>query len=291
MRTRLALTLTDGPASVSVTPERADRFLYELANVPDYDHSADGPNARRGTNGAICIEMPNRVCEAWQRVEKLFPDLLPKRGNPIHERPNRWIWEARYDDPQIEKWNPRRDAPGLVWQDPKDPDYVVVVDIPPKLKWGWRLPTDASRRMFWICELAYYLRGPAMFDVATKALQAQIEERNRAEREGVAPDQAWSLSFDRWSEVLCTEADDPAKMWAISDADAFAQILLRAIDVAARMRNCANPTCPAPHFIAARKSQRYCSDACALPAQRESKRIWWVENGRNYRRRRTNPCC
>jgi hypothetical protein len=267
MRNRLGLALKNALTSTTVTPELADRFLSELANVPEYDDSPDGPNARRDVGGGIHVEVPVRVHEAWQRVYSLFPELLPKHGNPIHERPN----------------TPDAETPGLAWQDPDDPEYVITDDIPPKLGLAWRLPTDASRRVFLICELAYYLRGPAMFDVATKAHEAQVQERSRAEQEGATAIQAWSLSSDRWSEVLRREADDPANMWMVSDADAFAQVLLRAIDVAPRMRNCPNPTCPAPHFIAGRKSQLYCSDACALPAQRESKRIWWSRHGQNYR--------
>lgn len=269
MRSRLGLALKHALTSAPVTPEMADRFLCELANVPDYDDSSDGPNARREVGGGIHVETPVRVRETWQRVLSLFLDLLPKRGNPIHERPNR----------------PDNETPGLAWQDPEDPEHVMVDDIPVKLKQAWHLPTDASRRMFLICELAYYLRGPAMFDVATKAHEAQEQERSCAEREGVTTEEAWSRSAERWSEVLRRETKDSAKMWAISDTDAFAQVLLRAIDVASRMRKCLNPACPAPHFLAARKSQRYCSDACALPAQRESKRIWWAQHGQHYRGR------
>jgi hypothetical protein len=291
MRNRLRLALTDGPAPVSVTPEMADRFLCELANVPEYDDSPDGPNATRGADGAIHVEMPNRVSEAWQRIEKLFPELLPKRGNPIHERPHRWFWEAQRADPRIEKWNPRSDAPGLVWQDPDEPDYIDLLDIAPKLSQVWRFPNVESRKVFLMCELVYYLRGPATFAVATKAHEAEVEERRRAENEGVTAQQAWSAGYERWSEVLRREATDPAKTWIISDADAFAQVLLRAIDVAPLMRNCSNPACPAPRFIAAKKSQRFCSDVCALPAQREWKRSWWRQNGSNYRGRKNRKPC
>jgi len=269
MRNRLGSALKNALVSASVTPEKADRFLCELANVPDYDHTPDGPNARRGLDGAIHVEMPPRVCQAWNRVYNMFSDLLPKRGNPIHERPNTLNTET----------------PGLAWQDPQEPEYVLIDDIPTKLRHAWRLPTDTSRRIFLICELAYYLRGPAMFDVATKAHDAQTLERSRAEKAGATAEEAWSLSFQRWSDVLRTETGGPAKTWLISDTDAFAQVLLRAIDIAPRMRDCPNHACPAPHFIATRKSQRYCSDACALPAQRESKRLWWNQHGHNYRGR------
>lgn len=282
MRSRLGLALRNSIASAPVTPARADKFLCELVNVPEYDHSPDGPNARQDAEGVTHIGVPARVREAWQRVDALFPDLLPTRGNPIHERPHRGIWEAPYNDPQMEQLNPRTDAPGLAWLDPDDPAYVITSDLPPKLRHAWHMPTDASRRMFLICELAYYLRGPAMCEAATKAHEAQVQERLRAESDGATAQQAWSASYARWSEILRAEASNPAKMWTISDPDAFAQILLRAIDVAHLMRKCPSPACPAPYFIAARRSRRYCSDACSLPAQQESKRAWWGQHGHSY---------
>ena len=49
---------------------------------------------------------------------------------------------------------------------------------------------------------------------------------------------------------------------------------------------CPNPACPAPYFFSKKKGQRYCSEACALPAQREAKRKWWNENRARSKRRR-----
>lgn len=77
--------------------------------------------------------------------------------------------------------------------------------------------------------------------------------------------------------------------WAVeaaSQVDAFVLVLLRALHVFDRMRYCPNPECPAPYFIAIRRSQKYCSDACALPAQREFKRKWWQEHGSTWRKKR-----
>lgn len=288
MRNRLGLSLENGSESVSVTRERADKFLCALANVPNYDRASDGPNAKQGADGVRHVEMPAPVNDAWRRVFNLFPDLLPKRGNPIHERPNRWIWDKPYEDPQMEGLNPRADVPGLAWQDPEEPDYVIVDDIPPKLKQAWDLPTTPSRRMFLIYELAYYSRGPAMLAAATKAHLADMNERDRAEEAGATTEQAVLTGLKRWSEVLRRESSDPGKIWAIASADPFAQVLLRAVDVADRMRHCPNPTCPAPYFIGQRRSQRYCSDVCALPAQREFKRIWWRDHGKNRRGRKNS---
>ena len=62
--------------------------------------------------------------------------------------------------------------------------------------------------------------------------------------------------------------------------------LLHAERIADRMRYCPNPHCAAPHFIAKRRSQKYCSDLCSLPAQREFKRAWWDEHGKGWRAER-----
>jgi hypothetical protein len=49
-------------------------------------------------------------------------------------------------------------------------------------------------------------------------------------------------------------------------------------------KRCGNPDCPAaPYFFAARKGQKYCSEECAQPAQRASKRNWWATTGAKKR--------
>jgi hypothetical protein len=47
---------------------------------------------------------------------------------------------------------------------------------------------------------------------------------------------------------------------------------------------CENPECPAPYFIAQRKSQCYCGEDCAVVYQREWKREWWKKKGSSRRR-------
>jgi hypothetical protein len=67
----------------------------------------------------------------------------------------------------------------------------------------------------------------------------------------------------------------------------FEKALLWFVDVRDRARHCPNPDCPAPYYFATRRSQKYCSDRCALPAQREFKRRWWAEHGAERRQRNT----
>ena len=48
---------------------------------------------------------------------------------------------------------------------------------------------------------------------------------------------------------------------------------------------CENPDCPAPYFIAKRRSQRYCGEDCASVYQRLWKRKWWKKGGVVWRRK------
>jgi len=52
-----------------------------------------------------------------------------------------------------------------------------------------------------------------------------------------------------------------------------------------RAKHCLNPDCVAPYFFVRKKGQRYCSDACSLPAQRAAKLRWWNENRRKKQRK------
>jgi hypothetical protein len=45
-----------------------------------------------------------------------------------------------------------------------------------------------------------------------------------------------------------------------------------------RAKYCGAPDCPAPYFIAVKRSQKYCSLACAGTAGRAAKRKWWHEH-------------
>jgi hypothetical protein len=61
---------------------------------------------------------------------------------------------------------------------------------------------------------------------------------------------------------------------------------LHALNIADCLRFCLNPECPAPHFIATTRRQKYCSQTCAVPAQRAFKLAWWHEHGVEWQRRR-----
>ena len=66
----------------------------------------------------------------------------------------------------------------------------------------------------------------------------------------------------------------------------FERALRYLLKEAGRLRYCPNPECPAPYFFANRRSQKFCSEACAKPSQREYKRRWWAEHGEARRKAR-----
>jgi hypothetical protein len=70
---------------------------------------------------------------------------------------------------------------------------------------------------------------------------------------------------------------------AIPEPSAFEQAMdyLRHRGHLARI--CPNAACPAPYFFAARRTQKYCSEVCAQPSQREFKRKWWAAIGNSRR--------
>lgn len=66
----------------------------------------------------------------------------------------------------------------------------------------------------------------------------------------------------------------------------FEQALNYLLISASRTRKCANSECITPYFFANRRTQKYCCDACAKPAEREAKRRWWRTRGKAWRARR-----
>lgn len=80
---------------------------------------------------------------------------------------------------------------------------------------------------------------------------------------------------------------EPEKRFRVPPPTPFEQALSYLVKAGDRARYCANPECPAPYFFVKRKNQRYCSEICAAPAQRELKRKWWAKHGEEWRKSRT----
>ena len=75
----------------------------------------------------------------------------------------------------------------------------------------------------------------------------------------------------------------------LPDPTLFEYALLHLTREADRARVCQNPECAVQrYFFAKRRSQKYCDDTCARPAQREAKRRWWADHGTTWREGRAN---
>lgn len=66
----------------------------------------------------------------------------------------------------------------------------------------------------------------------------------------------------------------------------FEQTVMYLFKRASKTRCCQNRECHSPYFWASRRSQKYCSDVCSLPAQRSYKRLWWQKNGEEWKKLR-----
>jgi len=65
--------------------------------------------------------------------------------------------------------------------------------------------------------------------------------------------------------------------------DLLGALWLALLGYSDRTRKCENPTCSSPYFIAARRDQKYCNEACSrLVANRR----WWTKKGAQWRENR-----
>lgn len=78
----------------------------------------------------------------------------------------------------------------------------------------------------------------------------------------------------------------PDKVVSLPPLSAFEQALEYLIRPEVRTYFCANRGCPTPYFFPTHSGQKYCSEACAKPAQRKFKRIWWRAHGKEWRKKR-----
>jgi hypothetical protein len=84
--------------------------------------------------------------------------------------------------------------------------------------------------------------------------------------------------------LLRLEPSMSVDMMAVPPApNGFQQSVIYLLKNGNRARRCENLTCTSPYFWAARKSQKFCNDGCALPAKQAAKRKWWTQNGSDWR--------
>ena len=146
------------------------------------------------------------------------------------------------------------------------------------------LPTDETEReqavsIVWIIALSNMLRNLwTEPDLRQKEGRAFLF-RSLFYSAGSDADTSESMSADE----LLAELLGRARFPHIPPPIPFEQALSYLVKYANKARYCANPECPAPYFFVQRKNQRYCSEICAAPAQRELKRRWWAEHGEEWR--------
>jgi hypothetical protein len=79
--------------------------------------------------------------------------------------------------------------------------------------------------------------------------------------------------------VMALAQSEPPPLTSFEEAAAYMQRNLH------RVLYCPGAECPAPYFFRKKKGQRYCTDACAVPAMLAGKRRWWTENRAKSKRR------
>jgi hypothetical protein len=140
--------------------------------------------------------------------------------------------------------------------------------------------------------LDYKVNRPWTEEEKEEAEEARILQlRNQVRRVWIEPD----LRTKRYGVFLLWKSAMFTPNWVDHDIPRglppptpFEQAIQLLIDDAELARYCGNPDCFAPYFFATRRNQKYCSDACSVPAQREFKRQWWAEHGEEWRAKRSS---
>jgi hypothetical protein len=87
--------------------------------------------------------------------------------------------------------------------------------------------------------------------------------------------------FSEWSLSLSLDGDLSKPMvWfeQVPPLTPLEATMYHFQNVADLAKHCGNSDCPAPYFIAIKRWQKYCSEKCSGPGERESKRNWWRKN-------------
>ena len=139
----------------------------------------------------------------------------------------------------------------------RNPEETATV-LRQLLRQAWRA-RDQRHREWWCHEIAtYYHRSRS--------------DRELEEQIGPRMTEAMLGEYVQPVSLLFALREPPRRPAALESA------LLYFKKNSGRARHCPTVGCPAPYFFARKKNQKYCSPACALPAQRATKRKWWREN-------------
>ena len=183
---------------------------------------------------------------------KLLTDLANMRDDGVWNFQKRWDIYGGYGNDRLIH---RRDELQLLW-DNVSPQFGGPAERP-------RLTEECTLEA--VCSgMTEYQKG--LFEGwlehnAGRSLEEMICEEWLTERGGLHVD---------WT---------PKVKGIRPDARSLSKVLVWACLMhAEHLGYCLNPKCSVRYFIASKKDQRYCSQDCAWPAQKEAKLKWWREN-------------
>lgn len=173
-------------------------------------------------------------------------------------------------------------------------------------KWGQEQQDWRKKQRKTLLELAN------LSDLDLKRFMAQVGSRyywNRSLRSSVGEyrddlRKIWSGDFEtaqmamqRWTDqanqepawFLSSGAEHGKHYWSVLPNYAILPLALviGVSELQSKMAICENPGCPNKYFLKERKTQRFCDvPACAAYGQREHKRKWWSEHGKEWKESR-----
>jgi hypothetical protein len=135
-------------------------------------------------------------------------------------------------------------------------------DLRDKIRQVWLEPNLLRRQLAALC---------LFLEVAIELLQDETRTSSGARRPVIRPG-------EDLLEVL--------NRIPVPPPDPLSEVFSYFTDSTGRARYCPGPECLTPYFLAKRRTQRYCSDACSKPAQQRFKREWWGQHGKAWRKAR-----
>jgi hypothetical protein len=150
---------------------------------------------------------------------------------------------------------------------PTSPDFIAALrQVQPLLRKAWDAPDLWRFEWYsWAAEMVFHQRAityPAIVERLKTVDLVPIE----------AAESATLIHLD-----IGRPPDTPSPMHAVFFHFRHSR---------ARALYCPNSSCKSRYFFATKKGQKYCSTVCALPSQRESKRLWWQKNLGGGKKRR-----
>lgn len=267
---------SNGGRRRTLASDRAERFLTELANLRDREA---GPRLERRFGELLPpTALPAVAVELSPLRDRQAASAEP--GGDLEDPTSRVYCAARtqarmaraFQALKTRKYAPLGARLTSATPSSAEEQLAAVEDHSPDTRAAlgpMREIGSAEQQSEWIWRLGQMLRG--VWD--------QPEHRTRE----------WG-AFLLLLSVRTAAGSRHGSVWGfdgpLPPPSPFEEVLLHLTRSGDRARHCQNPDCPAPYFFAKRRSQKYCSDGCALPAQREAKRRWWAERGTEWRQQR-----